>query len=129
MIRCGTVKHPEAWRWCGYDELIGTRQRYRIINIDRLLQSLHLNNHAELSHLHAEGISEQIALKKLTRAPHWTEALAVGSKDFVAHAQSQYQHRRSFVETGIVVDNEQNTWMLKEVHATYVPDSSQKSPL
>ena len=129
MVRCGTVKHPEAWRWCGYDELIGTRQRYRIIDIDRLLQSLDLDSHAELTRLHTEGIREQIALKKIARAPHWTEALAVGSKEFVEHARSQYRYRQSFVETGIETDHEQNTWILRESPAAYMPDSGRKSPL
>ena len=37
MVRAGKVAHPRDWRWCGHDELIGKRKRYRIVDIDRLL--------------------------------------------------------------------------------------------
>jgi hypothetical protein len=29
MVRAGVVTHPSAWAWCGYEELVGERQRYR----------------------------------------------------------------------------------------------------
>ena len=37
MVRAGVVSHPREWRWCGYDELTGTRKWYRIIDRDCLL--------------------------------------------------------------------------------------------
>ena len=123
MVRCGTVEHPETWRWCGYDELVGARKRYRLIDIDRLLHSLDLDSHAELARLHADGIRDQIERKELARVAHWTEALAVGSKEFVTRTRSQYQRRRLFVETGIDTDQDQDAWMLRESPAAYMPDS------
>ena len=33
MVRAGIVEHPRDWRWCGYDELVGIRKRYRLIDI------------------------------------------------------------------------------------------------
>jgi len=129
MVRCGVVDHPKKWSWCGYDELNGTRQRYRIIDIERLLQALNLNSHAELSWRHNEAIRRQIELKNIDRAPHWTEALAVGSKKFIANARVQYQSRRSFIETDVETNYQQNTWILREESAAYMPDFNQKSAL
>lgn len=129
MVRCGVVKHPGQWRWCSYDELTGTRKRYRLVDIDRLLQSLDLDNAAELVRLHTEGIRGQIARGDLARAPHWTEALAVGGKDFMTHARSKYQHRRSFVETGVATEPNQGTWMLKEATAAYTADFGKELPV
>ena len=40
MVRCGVVKHPAQWRWSGYSELMGMRQRYRLLDVDRLLTLL-----------------------------------------------------------------------------------------
>jgi putative transposase len=31
MVRAGVVSHPQEWRWCEYDELAGSRQRYRLV--------------------------------------------------------------------------------------------------
>jgi len=128
MVRCGVIDHPEEWRWCGYDELNGTRQRYRIIDIDRLLQSLNLNSQEKLRQLHNEGIQRQIKLGKIGRSAHWTEALAVGSKEFIAKARARYQHRLSFVEKDIETD-QKNTWILKEASAAYKADFGQKTTL
>ena len=37
MARVGVAAHPREWRFGGYHELSGTRKRYRIIDLDRLL--------------------------------------------------------------------------------------------
>jgi hypothetical protein len=129
MVRCGVVKHPGQWRLCSYDELAGTRQRYRLIDIDRLLQSLDLDNAAELIRLHSDGIRDQIERRDLARAPHWTEALAVGGKDFMTQARSQYPQRRSFVETGVGTEVNHGTWMLKEAPAAYTAGFGQELPV
>jgi len=38
MVRAGVVHHPSAWSWCGYDSLTGGRQRYRLLNLDSVLE-------------------------------------------------------------------------------------------
>jgi putative transposase len=40
MVRAGVVPHPHDWPWCGYRELVGDRSRYRLLDIDRLLELL-----------------------------------------------------------------------------------------
>jgi putative transposase len=40
MVRAGAVKHPSEWRWDGYSELMGLRQRYRLLDMEKLLQRL-----------------------------------------------------------------------------------------
>ena len=32
MVRAGVVAHPYEWEWCGYSELLGSRQRYRLLS-------------------------------------------------------------------------------------------------
>jgi len=38
LVRAGLVHHPSEWRWCGYDELTGGRQRYRLLDLDSVLE-------------------------------------------------------------------------------------------
>ena len=40
MVRARVVDHPSEWGWCGYDELVGARQRYRLIDLDCALEWL-----------------------------------------------------------------------------------------
>ena len=79
MVRAGVAEHPEQWPWCGYDELMGRRQRYRIIDIDRLRQSLDIPDAASLELLHRERIAIQVERGELSRRPHWTEAVDVSA--------------------------------------------------
>ncbi len=40
MVRAGAVNHPAEWGACGYHELTGRRQRYRIVDVPLLLNCL-----------------------------------------------------------------------------------------
>jgi putative transposase len=93
MVRAGAVKHPAQWRWCGYDELTGRRPRYRLLNTGRLMQTLGYNSLEEFKPVYDELIRSKIESDDLKRAPCWTEALAVGSREFINKAQMLYPHR------------------------------------
>ena len=67
MFRAGVVSHPQGWRWCGYDELTGRRKRYRILNIERLLQCANIGSAAELVRFHSEFVQEAIQQPKRER--------------------------------------------------------------
>lgn len=83
MVRVGKVTHPREWRWCGYDELIGQRERYRILDPDTLLQHLGDVEPSSFRETYASGIEEHIAAQTAVREAAWTEGLAVGSRLFV----------------------------------------------
>ena len=40
MVKAKIVKHPCEWDWSSHHELCGGRQRYRLLDIDRLLNKL-----------------------------------------------------------------------------------------
>jgi putative transposase len=79
MVRCGVVSHPRQWEWVGYHEIMGTRRRYRLLDLERLCWRLPTGDLPELSkHLEA-ALAEAIARDQVKREPLWTESLAVGS--------------------------------------------------
>ena len=129
MVRAGVVDHPQDWRWCGYDELTGQRKRYRIIDIDRLLQSLDLPDAASLERLHREGIDAQVERGELSRRPHWTEAVAVGGKEFVAQAEKENTYRRRFTQYSVREEGQPGAWVIKEANSSYSVDSGEESTL
>ena len=83
MVRAGKVAHPREWRWCGYDELMGKRERYRILDTDALLQHLGSVGAASFRETYAAGLEEHIVARTATREAAWTEGVAVGSRLFV----------------------------------------------
>ena len=86
MVRAGVVSHPRQWRFGGYHELSGRRQRYRIIDQERLLRSLAVGD-VDAFRGWYEGtlveLCDQVARGAVSREPHWSEAFAVGSRGWL----------------------------------------------
>jgi len=96
MVRAGKVSHPGEWRWCGWDELTGVRERYRIIAMDRLLQSLDMSDVHHFRTVYRDAVERHLENRDLSREEHWTESLAVGSRFFVEETASRYTARYDF---------------------------------
>ena len=63
---------------------MGTRQRYRLIDIQQLGSSLGMDTAREsFSHRYLEEINVQIRKNEWLREPAWTEGLAVGSEPYL----------------------------------------------
>jgi putative transposase len=119
MVRAGAVPHPREWRWCGYDELTGGRRRYRLVNEERLLESLGMTNRLkEFRELYVETIERRLVGGQMTREPHWTESLAVGSQPFVEAVQANYTRRRT-LEVSPVKGPSPETWAIRESREAY----------
>jgi putative transposase len=115
MVRAGVVRHPIEWPWCGYQELTGRRQRYRLLQIDRLLELLGLQDRPSFAEIHKQRIAEAIRSGNLMRQGIWTESIAVGCSDFVTAIASKTRKRKRLKATM----TEDGAWYLKEDHDVY----------
>ena len=122
MVRAGVVDHPGQWRWCGYDELMGLRKRYRILDVEGLLGGLGVPSLEEFREHYRSAIDRQIAGNALRREPYWTESVAVGSKAFVQRLES-LQARRMRFDRYEVPDSDPQTWAIREPRERYSADS------
>lgn len=118
MVRAGAVPHPREWRWSGYDELIGTRERYRLLDLDRLLQSLDIGSIETFRTLYNEAIEQRIADRLLAREAHWTESLVVGSRAFIERTQTNYRTRWN-LSIAEVRGKSTDTWTIRESPVSY----------
>jgi putative transposase len=115
MVRCGVVKHPREWEWCGYMELMGSRRRNRILDISKILE---LAGGAELENFRRNYdflISERIQKDQIAREPMWTESLGVGSRGYVENLKPEIRNR---MET-VIEEDEETGWILKEAPVEY----------
>lgn len=124
MVRAGVVSRPGEWKWSSFDELTGTRKRYRILNKERLLQSMDLASIVEFEEMY-EGAIERRLEKSVGREPHWTESLAVGSLDFVERTKSEYRNRWKFNLEEIEKDS--TVWAVREAGEFYNVFSTAKN--
>lgn len=128
MVRAGVVSHPREWRWCGHDELVGSRKRYRILDVERLLQSLDVSSAEQLRRYYAAAIDGRTEAERLQRESHWTDSLAVGSEEFVRARKEDYKRRWTF-DLGQVPGEHHNVWMVREAQASYNTISPAKKGL
>ncbi len=118
MVRAGVVRGPVEWRWCSHDELLGSRTRYRILNIERLLESLGGISERRFRRWYSDAVEERIARGQMQREPLWTDSLAVGSEAFVEGATQQYKNRWTFDIAQQQVSGTQ-AWTVRESSASY----------
>lgn len=123
MVRAGKVMHPREWRWCGYDELTGERRRYRIIDQARLLSVTGFTSMPEFSAFYRASISERLLAGAMTREPCWTEAVAIGSDEFVDRAEQTTPYRRGLERYEVTSPTGEHAWALRESSASYTTDS------
>ena len=123
MVRTGAVCHPQEWKWCGHDELTGQRQRYRILNLDRLLESLGAGAEETLREWYAAALARRIQARQMAREAHWSESLAVGSMPFVLQACRSHAKRRKF-DMSEVPGNQGALWSVRESPCSYTAVST-----
>ena len=109
MIRAGKVDHPRQWRWCGYDELIGQRKRYRIIDQKRLLSRTGFATMSEFSRYYVDSMEQTLSNGRPERQAWWTEAVAVGSDKFIDDAVRTSVYRRSMEKQKISIPGQEST--------------------
>ena len=115
MVRAGVVRHPSQWRWCSFNELVGQRKRYCLIDGDRLLRALSGSDRDELATSYASSISQRIGSGNLRREDKWTESVAVGSEDFVKRVEEQIDWRADFE----ITESVPGTWTVRERSVAY----------
>jgi len=123
MVRCGVVEHPRDWAWVGYHEIMGSRRRYRLVDVERLCWRLRADNVEELRKNLIASLTERIARDEMKREPCWTASLAVGSLGFVEKVKPLILSRR---ETEIVPTAD-NVWVLQEAVITYGQETDLKN--
>jgi putative transposase len=117
MVRAGVVKHPRDWKWCGYAEVTGGRSRNLALDRRKLLELTETASLEEFARNHEAMIDEAIASGTLQREPEWTEAIGVGSREFVTGIAEENRFRdRSRFE---VAEVGAGTWTVSEADPPY----------
>lgn len=115
MVRAGVVSDPSEWRWCGHDELVGERARYRLIDQEGLRRLLGPGLRDEFDDAYRREIAEAIATGRLRREPWWTESIAVGDREFIQRVKEQTRHRRRLDTTEATA----GVWVVREASRSY----------
>jgi putative transposase len=110
MVRARAVNHPRFWPWCGYAELTGARTRYRMIDLQRVVQLRDDSNLCEFRRTYPEQVQVAIDEERLERNRIWTECIAVGGPVFLESIAHSTRYRRRNLE---VVEGDDGMWVLQ----------------
>jgi REP element-mobilizing transposase RayT len=83
MVRARVVNHPAEWPFCGYNEIQNPRQRYSLIDYNRLIPLLQMKDIGELQESCRMRVEQNLATENQSRDNKWTESIAVGRKAFI----------------------------------------------
>jgi REP-associated tyrosine transposase len=124
MVRTGLVKHPSEWRSCGYHELIGSKERYRIIDKEKLLKLLSMSNSPGQFHeWYNKTMESSLKSDIMQRQAIWTECVAVGDKQWIEQLADNYVIGKkeiiSYAPQKYQQKNEIEIFSLREDFASY----------
>ena len=94
MVRARVVEHPRKWRHSGYQELTGERQRYRIVDLNRLLKCLRTDDVIHFREWYIQTIEQKVELRYHAREPFWSDALAVGDEHWLKKVVGKISSRK-----------------------------------
>ena len=83
MVRAGVVTHPREWVHGGYCEIQHPRQRYRLIDRERLRDLAGASGGEQFFVAHAGWVEEALRVDRHQRERRWTESVAVGNRPFI----------------------------------------------
>ena len=89
MVRAGVVEHPGEWKHGGYREIQNPKQRYTLIDRQKLTALLGIKNADQLSEYHRNWVEKVLKDGSSQRDAKWTESIAVGDKEFVMETKAK----------------------------------------
>jgi putative transposase len=116
MVRAGAVSHPCDWPWCGYQELVGEKHRYRLLDVERLMKLLGMPDREYFRAEYRARIHRAVTEKRFNREKCWTESIAVGGQSYVTKiaADIRYERLRPRIE-----EKEDGSWTIWEQPSYY----------
>ena len=115
MVRAGVVNHPADWNWCGYNEIVGTRERYKVLDMETLLTRYDSPSQDQFRSNYRDAIAKAIEDSQLKREPIWTESIAIGDESFVRRIEDDTENRVDL----IVESSPNDRWTIKESPTPY----------
>ncbi|MFC2157758.1 transposase [Acidobacteriota bacterium] len=110
MVRAGIVEHPSDWPYCGYTEISGNKERYNLINFEKLCEIFEIPSREKLRCFYTQMIENALITHDMKRNIVWSESIAVGNEKFVNQFESKFFKKskmKEFIE-------ENGLYILKE---------------
>ncbi len=99
MMRAGAVKHPAEWKHTAFHEFVGNRERYKIVNMDKLLKILGSSSYDKFLFWYKKTLTTKVSCNLQAREAYWSKAFAVGSAEWLGQNIGSMKRMRIY-DTG-----------------------------
>lgn len=123
MVQAGVVNHPSEWPFSGYGEIQEPRQRYALIDYEKLQHLLGIEVYDQLKDTHRRWVEESLTSRTNGREHKWTESIALGSRHFVEDTKAKLGVKAS----GRALREADGVYELREPHSCYGADFGPKN--
>jgi hypothetical protein len=89
MVRAGVVNHPGQWKESGFSEIQKPPKRYGIIDLHSLSELCGFADLRDFQRAHRQWAEQGLENGLAVRDHRWSEAIAVGSLEFVENVKSE----------------------------------------
>ena len=93
LVRAGVVHHPSEWEFSGFNEIQRPRRKCVLISYDTLMKLTGHMDYESFRESHRKWINAEVEKTDCRRKAHWTESIAVGSKEFVQRVKDRLTPR------------------------------------
>lgn len=115
MVRAGVAKHPSEYGVSGYNEIQNPPKRYSIINREALMEIFSIKEEERLRNEHHAWIETELKNGFQQRAPHWSEAVAIGTESYIQEIHNKLDGKA----VGRSVSTGNGAMVLKESQSPY----------
>lgn len=119
MVRAGVISHPGEWEWCGYNELMGIRKRYRVLDLEALIERGRTLTATDLRNRYQKVLKHDLEGGELKREPKWTESLAIGDQKFVESLKDRFSRIKLTISQDELTSGSGSTWSIREESKPY----------
>lgn len=123
MVRAGVVSHPSEWFGGSHAELCGSGGPGRIIDQERLLFCLEWVSPARFRDWYERTLADECAWAWHARQWYWSEAAAIGDKDWIGQLASRFPGSWRKVRA---IPEEPRPGTVAETPGTYMLDLSNR---
>lgn len=117
MVRAGKVAKPEDWDWSSCREILGLRKRYRLVDIQQLMEKTGKKDIESLRNSYLTAL-RNFSIGAGGRDPKWTESVAIGGQDFVKSLEHKFQRIKLSISQEDFSGNS-DTWIVREELSPY----------
>jgi putative transposase len=93
LVRAGVVQNPSEWGYGGYREIQNPKQRYTLIDRQKLTALLGIKDNEQLTEYHRKWVEEVLKNGTNQRDIKWTQSIAVGDKELVMETKAKLGSR------------------------------------